>query len=125
MKIIKGMLVIKWTAWMEFWGKLFNASYGAQAFLGLPLMFYKADRNLSDKTINHEKIHLRQGVELLWIGLWILYGGHWLINFLFKSMSADEAYRNVIFEKEAYDNQHDLDYLKTRKFWAWTKYWKK
>ena len=116
------MIKIKWPKYMEFWGKIMGGSYGAQAVLGLPIMIYKADRNLSKKTINHERIHVRQGLETLWLGLWLLYGGHWLWNKVVRGMSADDAYRNIVFEKEAYANQRDLGYLKSRRLWAWTKY---
>jgi hypothetical protein len=32
------------------------------------------------------------------------------------------AYRNISFEKEAYLNEKDPDYLKKRSFWAFKKY---
>ena len=32
------------------------------------------------------------------------------------------TYRNISFERECYDNQHNLDYLKTRKFFNWINY---
>jgi len=37
--------------------------------------------------------------------------------------NAREAYRNISFEREAYDNEANYDYLKTRKWLAFTKYW--
>ena len=36
----------------------------------------------------------------------------------------DKAYRNIIFEREAYANQSNLDYLKVRGIWWFTAYFK-
>ena len=33
-----------------------------------------------------------------------------------------KAYMNISFEKEAYKNDSDFNYLKKRRFWAWVKY---
>ena len=43
-------------------------------------------------------------------------------NFLFnicKYRNFKDAYRNLAFEKEAYDHMNDLDYVKKRKRFAW------
>lgn len=34
-----------------------------------------------------------------------------------------KAYRAISFEKEAYENESDLNYLKNRKSCQWIKYW--
>jgi hypothetical protein len=39
-----------------------------------------------------------------------------------KYKSPQLAYRNISFEREAYDNEHNLDYLGKRKFWHFIKY---
>ncbi|MDO5106130.1 hypothetical protein [Capnocytophaga sp.] len=68
--------------------------------------------------INHERIHLRQQKELLVIGFYLWY----LLDFLWKYIKYrnwDKAYYNIIFEREAYDNESDLEYLKTRKKFAY------
>ena len=62
--------------------------------------------------LNHEKIHTKQQIELLFIGFFIVYFFEWIFK----------GYRNISFEKEAYENQRDLDYLKKRKHYAqWRK----
>jgi len=33
-----------------------------------------------------------------------------------------KGYRNISFEKEAYANEKDLNYLKNRRAYAWRKY---
>ena len=62
--------------------------------------------------INHEKIHIRQQLECLIILFYLLY----FIEFIFS------GYRGISFEKEAYQNQNNLDYLKNRKIWSHLKY---
>lgn len=80
---------------------------------------------MSEKTKNHETIHYRQQLELLFIFQWVLYGLFHVIN-LFRYKDGAIAYYENPFEREAYDNDQDLDYLKTRKHYAWVRYiWKK
>ena len=62
--------------------------------------------------INHERIHLRQQLELLIIPFYIWY----LIEYYKK------GYMNVSFEKEAYANDKNLNYLKKRRIFAFSKY---
>ncbi|MGM9476434.1 hypothetical protein ACS5PU_08385 [Pedobacter sp. GSP4] len=70
--------------------------------------------------INHEKIHLRQQLELLVVPFYLLYVLNYLIN-LARYRNHHTAYRNILFEKEAYDNEEDLKYLKNRSWYAWLK----
>jgi hypothetical protein len=84
-----------------------------------PFIFVKRFGNL--RLINHEKIHIRQQIELLVIPFYLIYGIEWLINKI-RGMSNDKAYRNISFEKEAYSNDRNKNYLKNRKFWSFTKY---
>ncbi len=62
--------------------------------------------------INHERIHLRQQLEMLIIPFYVWY----LIEYYSK------GYYNVSFEKEAYNNEKNLNYLKKRSIFAFTKY---
>lgn len=71
--------------------------------------------------INHEKIHLRQQLELLIIPFYIWYLSEYYIKYL-KYKDPERAYRNISFEREAYENDQNLDYLKTRKFWSFISY---
>jgi len=52
--------------------------------------------------------------ELLYIGFYIWYLIEWLY-LIFRYHSYDLAYKNIRFEKEAYENQNNLDYLTIRK----------
>ena len=70
----------------------------------------------NDVFINHEKIHIRQQIELLIVPFFIWYGIEFLIKwYTFKEKNL--AYRNISFECEAYQNEKDLAYLKERSFW--------
>ncbi|WP_407427573.1 hypothetical protein [Arcticibacter sp.] len=75
---------------------------------------YKEDKVL----INHEKIHLVQQLELLVIFFYIIYLVHYAIN-LARYRNHQTAYRNIVFEREAFNMDSDLLYLKRRKLFAW------
>ena len=81
-----------------------------------PFMVLKYEAlRVKDVLINHEKIHLRQQIELLIIPFFLIYVFEFLIR-LIKYRNWDLAYRNISFEREAYRNEKDLDYLKSRPF---------
>lgn len=71
--------------------------------------------------INHEKIHLRQQIELLILPFFIIYVFEFLIR-LIQYRKWNLAYRNISFEREAYANEKDLDYLKSRSFLKFKSY---
>ncbi len=74
-----------------------------------------------DKRImNHERIHIRQQLELLVLPFYVLYLIEFGVGFL-KYKNRMEAYMNISFEKEAYKNDVNLNYLNDRKWWAWVK----
>ena len=81
------------------------------------------DRNAQDYLVlmNHERIHLRQQLELLVLPFFVIYGLDYLVKLL-RYRDKDVAYRNVVFEREAYQNENDLEYLKSRSFWRFLKY---
>ncbi len=71
--------------------------------------------------LNHERIHLRQQVELLILIFYIWYILEYLI-YRAKGINHYSAYRCISFEKEAYNHERDLQYLKTRKFYNFLVY---
>jgi hypothetical protein len=77
--------------------------------------------SLNKQLMNHEFIHFRQQIELLIIPFYILYLLNYLIN-LIRCHNHMEAYRNILFEREAYENDSNLSYLSERRFAAWTSY---
>ena len=87
-----------------------------------PFILLRKKELLYNKTLlNHEKIHLRQQIETLVIPFYIWYLSEYYIKYL-KYRDADKAYRNISFEREAYENDDNLNYLQKRKFWSFLKY---
>lgn len=75
-----------------------------------------SDLKNDKKLINHERIHIRQQIELLIIPFYIWYGIEFLVH-LAKGIGWNKAYKSISFEKEAYQHDGDLNYLKNRSFW--------
>lgn len=96
-----------------------------KGFVGItlyPFIFLRFKDLKGDSTlINHEKIHLKQQSELLIIFFYLFYFFEWFVK-LFKYRNRYIAYRNISFEREAYQNECNLAYLETRKFWAFINY---
>jgi|TARA_X000001388_G_scaffold56106_1_gene41341 hypothetical protein len=79
-------------------------------------------RGVMDEQLkNHETIHYHQQLELLFVGQWLLYVFYWLKGLITYKDGA-VAYVESPFEREAYANDANLDYLKGRERFAWRKY---
>ncbi|MBC5862559.1 hypothetical protein [Flavobacterium turcicum] len=63
--------------------------------------------------VQHEKIHLRQQLELLIIPFFLWYAIEFCWH-LIKLKKWQLAYRAISFEREAYANEHDLSYFTKR-----------
>ncbi|MBL7777536.1 MAG: hypothetical protein JNK66_04460 [Chitinophagales bacterium] len=75
----------------------------------------------NDTLIRHEQIHLKQQVEMLVIPFYVIYLINYLINLVIYRQH-DKAYREIIFEREAYANEQNGDYLSQRPVWSFMKY---
>lgn len=71
--------------------------------------------------INHEKIHLRQQLELAILPFYVWYLAEFYLHRL-KGKAAYEAYRAISFEREAYAQEKNADYLQTRRLWQFLDY---
>lgn len=80
--------------------------------------FIISKEKLDVTVYNHEKIHLVQQRELWLIGFYVLYVWYWLKARL-EGLNGRKAYYAIPFEREAYENDKDLNYLKDRKPHAW------
>lgn len=88
----------------------------------ITLGFIVLSRNeMSVATKRHETIHFQQFLELFFIGFVVLYFYYWLKN-LASGMDGESSYFSIPFEREAYDNDWDQDYLRDRKRFAWWDY---
>lgn len=130
--------------------KIYNNFIPFKGFVAMLTIFilwirkeYKGnERVLNDGTFNHEAIHMYQQLELALVGAvlgvilsliftwwWILlviavplgiYIICWIIEIILPPYKY--AYKNICFETEAQYNEWNLDYLKTRKWFAEFKY---
>ncbi|MCC8146833.1 MAG: hypothetical protein LIO93_10460 [Bacteroidales bacterium] len=79
----------------------------------------KSFHPLSKTTINHERIHTQQMKEMLYIFFYIWYLIEWMIKLL---LYGSKSYYNLSFEREARENEQDMNYSKERKPFSWIKY---
>ena len=89
------------------------------------VMFVRGNAPIGDKTIRHESIHTEQMREMLYVPFYVWYITEWAIRSVawgFGKKQNDSPYYRMGFEKEAYANEHDKEYLKNRKPYAWLKY---
>ena len=104
-----------------------NGFYASTIFNKLYRREKYKNKPISEVIYNHESIHLQQeldfvfGCEKLYILggciFYILYFIEWLIKAIISLFTGFKikAYYSISFEQEAYKNQKDLNYLKTRK----------
>ena len=76
---------------------------------------------MSDRTRRHETIHYQQQLELLMVFQWILYELFHLIG-LIRYRDGQQAYYENPFEREAYANDKNENYLSERPRYAWVNY---
>lgn len=95
---------------------------GFRGFTFFPFVFLADKKDKSNLILlNHERIHVRQQMELLILFFFVWYGIEFLIRFV-QYGNRREAYRNISFEREAYANEKNLHYLKQRSFWSFKKF---
>jgi hypothetical protein len=82
-------------------------------------IYIREDYLDDDITINHEKIHWKQQMEMLIIFFYVWYGIEW---FWKTGLYGKLAYYALSFEREAYQNDQNLNYIPTRKWYSWIKY---
>ena len=85
------------------------------------ILFVREGAKISEQDLNHESIHTAQMKEMLYIFFYIWYVLEWVIRLFMKG----NAYRNISFEREAYDNENNLKYLDERDNFSWCKYIKR
>lgn len=94
---------------------------GYKAVNIMGVLFVRKGATLSETDISHEEIHTEQMKELLYVGFYLWYAVEWAVKLLAHRFDGHTAYRNVGFEREAYEHQADADYVKTRKRYAWVR----
>lgn len=90
-----------------------------------PFLLLKDKKSSADKIfMNHEKIHAAQQKQLFIVAFYLWYGVDYLILF-FRYKNHQKAYRNIVFEREAYFHETDHDYLKRRRLFSFLKFYNK
>lgn len=82
------------------------------------ILFARKGEIINEKTILHESIHTAQMKEMLYLGFYLWYIIEWIIKLF---IYGGNSYRNISFEKEAYNNEDNPKYLETRKHYSWLK----
>lgn len=85
---------------------------GIRALAFFPFIIISKETILDDELINHERIHLRQQLELLIIPFYI-----WYLIAIWR-----RGYYGISFEREAHLNDSNLEYLKKRRPYSFIKY---
>jgi len=83
-----------------------------------PFVLFRKETKLSSRLLNHEKIHLRQQLEMLVLFFYLWY----ILEFFVRLMQYQQftkAYYNISFEREAYYHESNKHYLEKRKWFAW------
>lgn len=96
------------------------ASLGPDGMALFPFILVK-EPNPGPILLNHERIHLRQQAELGVVLFYVWY----ILEYLIRRLQYGQhykAYRNISFEREAFANEENLSYLKSRRWWTFWKY---
>lgn len=87
------------------------------------IIFTRDKDKITNIEYNHEKIHLKQMQEMLWIFFYLWYLIEYLLISIFRFTSKQNIkYHDISFEEEAYAHEKDINYTKTRKHYSWIKY---
>lgn len=116
---MKGRVIVS-----RFWTNLLSGKRAAAITLFPFILLLNKAQKQDTVLINHERIHLAQALELLVLPFYILYLSEFLLRYLYFR-DFKKAYLNISFEREAYQHEADLQYLKYRGFWAFLNYIRK
>jgi len=86
-----------------------------------PFIIINKDYKGNKVLVNHEKIHIKQQIEMLWLFFFIWYFTEFLIRYL-QYRNWHKAYLNISFEREAHQFEHNLAYLKIRKRYSFLRF---
>jgi hypothetical protein len=90
----------------------------AKAAAFWPFIFVRDESCVTPLFINHERIHFRQQIETLFVGLLLLTLYEMIYTKYVLRLPPEERYLWRASEQEAYRNQHNFNYLAERKLFA-------
>lgn len=110
-------LFLTWPRWLQ----PFSFAFVSAITIG-PVVLLK-DRSLltNPSFVNHERIHFRQQLELLFLPFFLWYVLEFLLRLIYCH-NLHTAYRHICFEREAYAHQDDPHYLENRKPFSFLSY---
>lgn len=91
---------------------------GKTAIMLFGIIFTRDKSKITPRIIRHEEIHVRQMWELLIVGFYIWY----LVEICIRWCLQKDAYHKISFEREAFANQEDIEYLKKRSLFNFLNY---
>lgn len=110
--ILESQLLISVIGWLS------SGQYGyqqAKAAALFPVIIIRNQQVLTPIVLNHERIHHRQQLETLYIGLWLISALESAYSRIWLKLPAQERYFYQASEQEAHQHQTDLDYLHKRR----------
>lgn len=83
------------------------------------ILLVRKGARVTERMLNHERIHSAQMKEMGYVFFYLWYFVEWIVK-LFKY--GKDSYRNLSFEREAYDCDDYLEYLNHRPAYSWWDY---
>ena len=87
--------------------------YICMMICGLLIVREERKNLLTERIIQHERIHFEQQKEMLFIPFFIWYAFEWVYRMI-QYRDSNLAYCNISFEREAKSNETNVDYLENR-----------
>ncbi len=103
-------------------GRIGTGSNEAKGLALFPFIFVRSKEFVVPWVINHERIHHRQEIETLFIGVMLLSVFEVLYARIVLKKDRMQSYLYTAAEQEAYINMHNPDYMQARASWALFKY---
>lgn len=82
------------------------------------IVFVKSTVRVTPRLLNHERIHSHQMIELCYLGFYLIYIIEWFIRLIHTKGKNYAAYRSISFEREAYYNDSNFNYLTNRRHFS-------
>lgn len=123
-RVGKGYILVISERLLNFYGFLGGVGNKAKGSAFFPFIFLRSDEFFTPWLVNHEKIHFRQQLETLFIGSLVLsILERFYARFILNKTKFD-SYLWGSGEQEAYLNQNNIGYLKSRAVWTQFRYLK-
>lgn len=107
---------------VRFIGRTGTGSNEAKGLAFFPFIFVRREEFVLPWLINHERIHHKQQIETLFVGVMLLSVFEMLHARIVLRKDKMQSYLYTSAEQEAYINMHNPDYIQARAPWALFKY---